>query len=335
MNLPEKGGVAMKKWCAAVTVMAASLCLLSPAVHAQGNWPTKPVKIIVPFPPGGSVDQLGRILSAKLTVQLGQQFIVDNKTGASGSIGTAAVASSPPDGYTFGLVFDTHAVNPSTIAKMPFDTLKDLAPVMLVSTAAMAIVAHEKQPYKDFRDLLAAAKKKPRAVAYGSVGTGSLGHLAMAQIGGILGIEFNHIPYRGGGPLMNDAVNGQLPVAIATVFVTNPHVQSGKVRALGVTSAKPTPQMPGVKTVADQGVPDFSAVAWWGVIAPGKTPPPIINRIYEEINKVLKDPGVAQQLSLQGMDLVAGKPAEFDKFLRNEIDRWAKVVRDHKIALGD
>jgi tripartite-type tricarboxylate transporter receptor subunit TctC len=222
----------MKKWCAAVTVIVASLCLLSPVVHAQGNWPTKPVKIIVPFPPGGSVDQLGRILSAKLTAQLGQQFIVENKTGASGSIGTAAVASSPPDGHTFGLVFDTHAVNPSTIPKMPFDTLKDLASVMLVSTAAMAIVAHEKQPYKDFRDLLAAAKKKPKAVAYGSVGTGSLGHLAMTQIGGILGTEFNHIPYRGGGPLMNDTVNGQLPVAIATVFVTNPHVQSGKLRAL-------------------------------------------------------------------------------------------------------
>jgi len=325
----------MKKWWAAVTVIVTSLCLLSPVVHAQGNWPIKPVKIIVPFPPGGSVDQLGRILSAKLTSQLGQQFIVENKTGASGSIGTAAVASSAPDGHTFGLVFDTHAVNPSTIPKMPFDTLKDLASVMLVSTAAMAIVAHEKQPYKDFQDLLATAKKKPKAVAYGSVGTGSLGHLAMTQIGEILGIEFNHIPYRGGGPLMNDAVNGQLPVAVATVFVTNPHVQSGKVRALGVTSAKPTPQMPGVKTVADQGVPNFSALAWWGVIAPGKTPPPLINRIYEEINKALKDPAVAQQLSAQGMDLIAGKPAEFDKFLKSEIVRWAKVVRDNKIALGD
>jgi tripartite-type tricarboxylate transporter receptor subunit TctC len=218
---------------------------------------------------------------------------------------------------------------------MPFDTLKDLASVMLVSTAAMAIVAHEKQPYKDFRDLLEAAKKKPKAVAYGSVGTGSLCHLAMAQIGGILGIEFNHIPYRGGGPLMNDAVNGQVPVAVASVFVTSPHVRNGKVRALGVTSAKPTPQMPGVKPVADQGVPNFSAVDWWGVIAPGKTPPPIINRINEEINKILKDPGVAQQLSTQGMDIIASKPAEFDKFLRSEMDRWAKVVKENKIVLGD
>ena len=325
----------MKKWCVAVTMIVASLCLLLPVVYAQGNWPTKPVKIIAAAPPGGSVDQVSRILAAKLTAQLGQQFIVENKGGASGSIGAAAVASSPPDGHTFGLVFDTHAVNPSTIPKMPYDTLKDLASVMLVGTAPIVIVAHEKQPYKDFRDLLAEAKKKPKAVTYGSVGTGSLCHLAMAQIGGILGIEFNHIPYRGGGPLMNDAVNGQVPVAVASLFVTNPHVQSGKVRALGVTSPKPAPQMPGVKPVADQGVPNFSAVDWWGVIASGKTPPPIINRINEEINKILKDPGVAQQLSTQGMDIIASKPAEFDKFLRSEMDRWAKVVRDHKIVLGE
>jgi tripartite-type tricarboxylate transporter receptor subunit TctC len=325
----------MKKFCAAVTGIVASLYLLSPVVHAQGNWPVKPVKIIAVFPPGGSVDQVSRILGAKLSKQVGQQFIVENKGGASGSIGAAAIASSPPDGHTFGIVFDTHAVNPSIIPKMPFDTQKDLAPVMLLSTAAMAIVAHESQPYKDFRDLLAAAKVKPRGVAYGSIGAGSLGHLAMTQIGNILNIEFNHIPYRGGGPLMNDAVSGQVPTAIGTVFLTNPHVQSGRVRALGVTSAKPTPQMPGVKPIADQGVPNFSALAWWGVIAPAKTPPLLINRIYDELNKAIKDPEVAQKLTMQGMDLVGGKPAEFGKFLKGEIERWAKVVRDNKIALGD
>jgi len=325
----------MKKWRIAAAVIAVSMCLFAPGVHAQDNWPAKPVKIIAVFPPGGSVDQVSRILSAQLSKQLGQQFIVENKGGASGSIGAAAVASSPPDGYTFGIVFDTHAVNPSIIPNMPFDTEKDLAPVMLLSTAAMAFVAHESQPYKDFRDLLAAAKVKPKAVAYGSIGAGSLGHLAMTQIGNILNIEFNHIPYRGGGPLMNDAISGQVPTAIGTVFLTNPHVQSGKVKALAVTSAKETPQMPGVKSMADQGVPNFSALAWWGVIAPAKTPPPIINRMYEEINKAIKDPGVAQKLTMQGMDLVGGKPAEFDKFLKGEITRWAKVVRDNKIALGD
>ncbi len=325
----------MKKWFLAAAVIAVSVCMLAAGVHAQVKWPTKPVRIIAVFPPGGSVDQVSRILGAKLSKQLGQQFIIENKGGASGSIGAAAIASSPPDGYTFGIVFDTHAVNPSIIPKMPFDTQKDLASVMLLSTAAMAFVAHESQPYKDFRDLLAAAKAKPRGVAYGSIGAGSLGHLAMTQIGNILNIEFNHIPYRGGGPLMNDAVSGQVPTAIGTVFLTKPHVQSGKVRALAVTSAKPTPQMPGVKTMAEQGVPNYSALAWWGVIAPAKTPPALINRMYEELSKAIKDPEVAQKLTMQGMDLVGGKPAELDRFLKTEIDRWAKVVRDNKIALGD
>jgi tripartite-type tricarboxylate transporter receptor subunit TctC len=324
----------MKQWCAAAAAIAAFLCMSAP-VQAQGNWPTKPVKIIAVFPPGGSVDQVSRILSAKLSAQTGQQFIVENKGGASGSIGAATIAKAPPDGYTFGVVFDTHGVNPSLIPNLPFDTTKDLASVMLLSTSPMAFVAHASQPYKDFRDLLAAAKKKPKAVSYGSIGTGSLGHLAMAQIGNMLNIEFNHIPYRGGGPLMIDAVAGQVPTAIATVFVTNPHVQGGKVKALGVTSPKPTPQMPGVMPVADQGVPNFSALAWWGIIAPGKTPAPIINRMYEEISKAIKDPEVAKKLTNQGMDLIGGKPAEFDKFLKGEIDRWAKVVKDNKIAYGD
>ncbi len=326
----------MKKWCVAVAVIAVFPVHVCARRSRAGQLANEAGQDHRPYSrPAVPWIRSRRILAAKLSKQLGQQFIVENKGGASGSIGAAAIASSPPDGHTFGIVFDTHAVNPSIIPKMPFDTQKDLASVMLLSTAAMAIVAHESQPYKDFRDLLAAAKKKPRGVAYGSIGAGSLGHLAMTQIGNILNIEFNHIPYRGGGPLMNDAVSGQVPTAIGTVFLTNPHVQSGKVRALAVTSPKPTPQMPGVKTVADQGVPNFSAVAWWGVIAPAKTPPPLINRMYEELNKAIKDPGVAQKLTMQGMDLVGGKPAEFDKFLKNEIERWAKVVRDNKIALGD
>ena len=239
-----------------------ALCAIAPASWAQA-WPSKPVKIIAVFPPGGSVDQVSRIFAAQLTTQLGQQVIVDNKGGASGSIGAAAIAASPPDGYTFGVVFDTHAVNPSLIPNLAFDTLKDLAPVMLVGTSPMAIVAHTSQPYKDFRDVLAAAKAKPGAVSFGSIGTGSLGHLAMAQIGNLQKLEFTHVPYRGGGPLMTDAIGGQVPLAIGTVFLVKPHVQGGKVKALAVTSAKPDPALPGVAPVAEQGVPGFAALAWW------------------------------------------------------------------------
>ena len=317
----------VKKFIVAVTAMLAF------AAHAQ-QWPAKPVRIVAVFPPGGSVDQVARIFAAHLTTQTGQQFIVENKGGASGSIGTQAVATAPPDGYTFGVVFDTHAVNPSLIPNIPFDTVKDLAPVMLVGTSPMAIVAHASQPYKDFRDVLAAARAK-QPVSYGSIGTGSLGHLAMAQVGNLQKVELTHIPYRGGGPLMTDAIGGQVPLAIGTVFLVNPHVKSGKVKALAVTSAKPSPQLPGVAPVADQGVPGFAALAWWGVIAPAGTPPAIVNRMHEELAKALKDPAVAQKLTDQGMEIVGGAPEEMDRFVRGEIARWAQVVRDNKIKAGD
>jgi tripartite-type tricarboxylate transporter receptor subunit TctC len=189
------------------------------------------------------------------------------------------------------------------------------------------------QPYRDFRDVLAAAKKEP--VAFGSIGTGSLGHLAMTQIAGSQQVQFTHVPYKGGGPLMTDAIGGQVPLAIGTVFLVNPHVKGGKVRALAVTSAKPSPQLPGVGTVAEQGVPGFSALAWWGVIAPGGTPQPVVRRLYDELAKALANPAVTQKLSEQGMDIVGGPPEELDRFVRAEIARWAAVVKENRIKAGD
>jgi len=172
-------------------------------------------------------------------------------------------------------------------------------------------------------------------VPFGSIGTGSLGHLAMLQIANLAHVEFTHIPYRGGGPLMTDAVGGQVPVAIGTVFLVNPHVKSGKLKALAVTSDKPSPQMPGVGTVAQQGVPGFSALSWWGVIAPAHTPQPIIRRMYEELSRALKDPKVAQQLSDQGIEIVGGGPEELDKWVRGEMAHWAVVVKENNIRAGD
>jgi tripartite-type tricarboxylate transporter receptor subunit TctC len=314
-------------------IFVAALLSAAPFAALAQAWPAKTLRIIAPFPPGGSVDQVSRILAAQLTTQLGQQVIVENRSGASGSIGTAAVATAAPDGYTIGIVFDTHAVNPTLIPGIPFDTLKDLASVMLIGTSPMAIVTQVNQPYKDFRELLAAAKKEP--VAFGSIGTGSLGHLAMTQVANLTGAHFTHIGYKGGGPLMTDAVGGQVPVAIGTVFLVNPHVKGGKLRALAVTSTKPSPQMPGAGTVADQGVPGFSALSWWGVIAPAATPQPVLRRIHDEFRKALADPSVAQKLTDQGMEIVGSTPEEMDKFLRGEIARWAKVVNENKIKAGD
>jgi tripartite-type tricarboxylate transporter receptor subunit TctC len=326
----------MSKLRARFIAFACAFLWLAPlAAHSQGAWPDKPVRIISVFPPGGSVDQVARIFAAQLTQQTGQQFIVENRGGASGSIGTQVVAASPPDGYTFGVVFDTHAVNPSLIPNLPFDTVKDLASVMLVGTSPMAIVAHAGQPYKDFREVLAAAKAKPGSVSIGSIGTGSLGHLAIAQINKAKGLDITHIPYRGGGPLMTDVLGGQVPLAIGSVYLVNPHVKGGKVRALAVTSSKPSPQLPGVATVAEQGVPGFSALSWWGVIAPARTPAPILKRMNEELNKALKDPKVAGSLTDQGIEIIGGPPEELDRFVRAEIAKWAAVVKENGIKAGD
>jgi tripartite-type tricarboxylate transporter receptor subunit TctC len=299
------------------------------------SWPTKQVKLIAVFPPGGSVDQVARILAQQLTEQTGQQVIVDNRAGASGSIGTALLAKADPDGYTLGIVFDTHAVNPTLIPDLPFDTLRDLTPLMLVGTGAMALVTPVAQPYKSFKDVVAAAKSNLEGVPYGTIGAGSLGHLAMTQLGNQLGVKFVHVPYRGGGPLMTDALGNQVPLAIGSVFLVNPYVSSGRLRAIAVTSAKPDPKLPGVETIASQGVPGFEAYTWWGVFGPANLPASLAKRIYEELAKAAKAPAVMEKLSAQGMEVLAAPPAELDAFVRREIPRWAKVVKDNNIKSGD
>jgi tripartite-type tricarboxylate transporter receptor subunit TctC len=315
-------------------LLAAVLAACAPSVLAQ-QWPSKPVKVIAVFPPGGSVDQVARALAQQMQVQTGQSFIVDNRGGASGSIGTAALAKSEPDGYTIGVVFDTHAVNPSLIPNLPFDTLKDLTPLMLVGTGAMALVTNVAQPYKSWQDVVAAAKAKPGSVAYGTIGAGSLGHLTMAQLGNQLGVEFNHVPYRGGGPLMNDAIGNQVPLAIGSVFLVNPHVQSGRLRAIAVTSLKPDPSLPGAQPIAAQGVPGFEAYTWWGVFGPGKMPPTLAKRIYDELARAINVPAVREKLIAQGIDVSGAPGSELDAFVRKEMARWAKVIKDNNIKAGD
>ncbi len=322
----------MKKvFCGLVIVMAS---LIAMTAGAQ-PWPNKPVKMIAVFPPGGSVDTVARILSFQLTKQLGQQFIVDNKGGASGSIGTGAVAKSPPDGYTFAVVFDTHGVNPSLIPNLPFDTLKDLAPVMMIGSSPMVIAKHPSVAFKDFKDVIAAGKAKADAASFGSIGSGSLGHLAMMQIAGLAGTTFNHIPYKGGGPLVQDAIAGHVPLMIGTVFLAKPQIDAKKLVPLAVTSAKRSPSLPDTPTVSEQGVAGFESLAWWGVFAPAGTPPAIIARLNDELSKALKTPEVAEKLSAQGMEIVGSKPEALQTFVSSEISRWAKVVKDNKIKAGE
>ena len=299
------------------------------AVYAQ-SWPSKPIRLIAVFPPGGSVDQVARILAVPLGQQLGQNIIVENKGGASGSIGTAAVAAAAPDGYTFGVVFDTHGVNPSLIPNMPFDSKKDIYPVVLIGTSAMVLATHVGSEYKTFADVVAAAKAK-KNVSYGTIGSGSLGHLAMSLLGKNGGLDWLHVPYKGGGPLMSDAVAGHVPLSIGSVFVTKPHIDSKRMRPLVVTSPKRSPDLPDVPTVAESGFPGFEAPAWWAVIAPAKTPPEILKRLNEELNKALKTPDIAKKLDAQGIDVVGGTPETAKLFIEKQMDIWAKVVKENNI----
>ncbi len=316
------------KWTLA-TLFALWACL--PAAWAQA-WPGKqPIKLVAVFPPGGSVDQVARILSQPLSQQLGQTVIVDNKGGASGSVGTAGVLNSPADGYTFAVVFDTHGVNPSLIPNLPYDSKKDLIPLVLVGTSPMVLATYSASEYKTFQDVIKAAKAK-KVVSFGTIGSGSLGHLAMSLLGKNAGVEFNHIPYKGGGPLMNDAIAGHVPLSIGSVFVTKPHLDSQRMRALAVTSTKRAQDLPNVPTIAEMGFPGFDAPSWWAVLASAKTPPEIVKRMNEELNRVLKNPEVAQKLDAQGIDVVGGSADKARTFIDGQMDIWAKVVKDNNIS---
>jgi tripartite-type tricarboxylate transporter receptor subunit TctC len=316
--------------------LAGAMVLAAIAPHLAGAqgvaWPTKPVKFVVPYPPGGSTDPMARLIAAKLSDSLGQPFVVENKSGASGTIGTAFVAKSPADGYTFIFVFDYHAVNPFVIPNLPFDTAKDLAPVTLIGTAPMAIATGVTKPYKSFADVVAAAKAKPNTVSIGSVGNGSLGHLTMVLVQQASSIKLIHIPYKGGGPMTADAVGGQIDLAIGSVAVITPHVNGGKLRAVAVTGDTRSRALPDVPALSEQGLPGFSALAWWAVFAPAGVPKPIIDKFHAELAKAFNLPDVRKLLTeTLGIDLVVGSPEGLGQWLETQMQRWGKVVRDNNI----
>ncbi len=305
--------------------------LSAPQLALAQAWPTKqPIKLVAVFPPGGSVDQVARIIAQPLQQQLGQTVIVENRGGASGVIGTAAVVQAPADGYTFAVVFDTHGVNPSLNPNMPFDTKKDLTPLVLVGTSPMVLATHVNSEYKTFADVINAAKAK-KNVSFGSIGNGSLGHLAMALLGKDANVDWTHVPYKGGGPMMTDAVAGHVPISIGSVFVTKPHIDSGRMRPLAVTTTKRAADLPNVPTIAENGYPGFEAPAWWALLASSKTPPEIVKRMNEELNKVLKNPEVAKKLDAQGIDVMGGSVAQASTFIDKQMTIWAKVVKDNNI----
>ena len=306
-------------------------CLSFPAFAQE--WPTRVVKFVSPYPPGGSVDPLARLLAAKLSESLKQQFIVENRTGASGIVGTDYVAKSAPDGYTFVFIFDTHSVHQALNPKLPFDPVKDFAPVMLVGTAPMVITTGMMKPYKSFADVIDAAKAKPDTVTMGNVGNGSLAHLATIVLNQATGVKIVPVPYKGGGPLSVDVIGGHVELAMASTVAQAPHVKGGEMRALALTGDKRSATMPNVPTLAELGVPWQGAYAFWGILAPAGTPKPIIDKLVVELNKAINAPDVQKTLTeTLGMDVLALSPEETGKFLSDAIARWGKVVRDNGIT---
>src|SRR3989454_9923036 len=303
------------------------------SVASAQEWPTKPVKFVSPYPPGGSVDPLARILAATLTESLKQQFIVENRTGASGIIGTDYVAKSAPDGYTFVFIFDTHAVHQALNPSLPFDPVKDFAPVMIVGTAPMAITTGMMKPYKTFADVLAAAKAKPDTITLGNVGNGSLAHLTTIVLNQAAGVRFVPVPYKGGGPLSIALMGGQVERAMASTAAQAQHVRNGKMRALVLTGDKRSHTMPEVPTLKEQGI-DVSAHAWWGILAPAGTPRPIVDKFHAELVKAIKLPDVNKTLTeTLGMDVVTLSPEATQKWIVEQMALWGKIVRDNNIRL--
>lgn len=314
-----------------ISGLLAFLCLIG-VVHAQTReWPNqKPIRLIAVFPPGGSVDQVARILAPALQNQLKQSVMVENIGGASGVLGTNALAKAAPDGYTFAVVFDSHGVNPGLKDKMPYDTKRDITTVTMIGTAPMVLIASKASGITSFKQLIEQSKAK-KSANYGSIGTGSLGHLAMALLAKEGKFDWTHVPYRGGGPLMQDALTGHVTLAIGSLFLVKPHIDANGLVPLAVTTKKRTVELPNVPTVAESGYPNFAAPAWWAIIAPAKTPDVLINRMHAEIAKALKRPEVANRLKSQGIEIAGLGPKSAQEFVNQQIDIWGKFIKENNI----
>jgi tripartite-type tricarboxylate transporter receptor subunit TctC len=307
---------------------AAAASAAAPAAFAQGATTT----LVVPFPPGGSTDAMARLLQPGLQARLGRTVVVENKAGAAGSLGAAAVAKSPPDGSSFLVTFDSHAVIPTILEKPPLDVEKDLASVFLVGTAPYVIAANADKPYKTFADVIAACKEKPGVVRYASVGIGTLGHLAMTVLAKKAGVEITHVPYRGGGPAMNDVVGGHVDLIAGSAALITPQLDGGKLRPILQLGRERLPNLKDTQTAIEAGFPDFETLAWWGVFAPKGTPADVIASTEKAIREILSEPSTATRLrESQQMTLTLGGPKELDAFFAKQVATWAPVVKDNNI----
>ena len=321
---PFRNPLGRRTWmglaCAAACVAASGLAM------AQ-DYPNKPVKLVVPYPPGGPTDIVARVVAQKLQEQMGQPFVIDNKPGAGANTGAEAVARSTPDGYTLLVATTAHAINPSLFSKLSYQLLKDLAPVSQLTSGPLVIVANPALPAQNIQELIALAKGKSGGLNFGSSGNGQSTHLSAELFSAMAGIKMSHVPYKGSAPALTDVMAGQTDLMFDTMLSAMPHVKAGKLKALAITSSQRSPVAPHLPTVAESGLPGYEAIAWNGLLAPAGTPKDVVARLNTELKKALENPDVRQRFEAQGFAANWNSPATFGSFLQAEVDKWAKVVQ--------
>jgi tripartite-type tricarboxylate transporter receptor subunit TctC len=306
--------------------LAAALALAAGAAAGQG-YPNKPIRFVVPYPPGGGTDVVARILTEPLAAELGQPIIIDNRGGAAGNVGTDIAAKSPADGYTVLFTLSSHTINPRLYDKLPFDVEKDFAPVSLAAMIPQILVVNPGVPASNVKELIALAKAQPGKLNYASVGTGSPGHIAGELFKLRTGVDIVHVPYKGGGPAVTDTIGGQVQLLFVSMPAAWQFVKAGRLKAIAVTSAKRSATAPDVPTFVESGVPDFVVDSWYGALVPAKTPPAAVARLNAAFVKVLDLPQVRERLMAQGAEAAASTPAEFDRVIRDELAKWEYVIR--------
>jgi len=313
---------------------ACALVLLTTAPAYPQDYPAKPIRIVVPFSPGGVADNSARVVADPLGARLGQQVLVENRPGASGNIGTQTVAQAAPDGYTLLLGFDgTMVINPHVFPKIPFDTLKDFAPVTKLGDATLILVAHPSVPARNLAEFIAHARARPDPFAYGTSGTGGTPHLAGELLKLRTGIALEHVPYKGGGQAITDVVGGQIPLVFTAIATAQQYVRAGRLVALGVPGARRSAALPDVPTFAESGLAGFDVSSWTGIFAPASTPRPVIDKLQKELAAVLRTAFVRERYAVLGIEPVGNSPQEFGDQVRADLARWEKVVRAANVRL--
>ncbi len=292
------------------------------------QYPNKPIRLIVPFVPGGGTDITARAIAMKLTEALGQTVVVDNRAGANGTIGADIAAKAPPDGYTLSMISSSHSVNPSIMKKLPYDLITDLAPITQATTQPYALIVHPSVAAKSVKELIALVKAKPNSLNYGSSGTGGLSHLSGALLCSMTGINMTHIPYKGGAPALTDLVGGQIQLLFSTILQAQSQLKGGRVRALAVTTAKRSAGAPDLPTMHEAGVTGYEVAGWYGMVAPLKTPAAVITRLNTEAVKALRAPDIKDKLAVDGSEPIGSSVEAFGQHIKTEVAKWNKLVKE-------